>query len=155
MSKFYADKFYRSASGNYYTGEYLKHNFNLDHDKALAEGYTWISYMNGFQWDEFNHELKGKTVTCNYSQIFAPDSQRIMCNNISDVHPYLWDYLENGDPDEETDIFQWYIIDDNTADRLKEHTNELVFYWPEADLYILGVTHWGTAWDYVAAEFVY
>ena len=160
MSKFYADKFYKDQNGNYYTGEYLKKQFNIDHDGAAERGYTWVSFSNGMTWDEFHNEMTGKTVRCNYSQIFNPDSQMVLCNNVPTVFPEIWDYLENGDTyDEENgeynEIFQWYIIDDNTAERLKEHTDEIIFYWPEADLYILGVTHWGTSWGYVSADFVY
>lgn len=160
MSKFYADRFYKDGNGNYYTGEYLKNHHNMDHNSAQENGYIWVSYENGMSWDEFHAELSGKVITCNYNQIFNPDSQMILCNNICDICPELFEYIENGsDYDEETDcyseIFQYYIIDNNTAERLKEHTNEIVYYWPEADLYILGVTHCGTGWGYVTAEFVY
>lgn len=160
MSKFYADRFYKNQAGEYFTGEYLSHNHQYDHAKAEANGYTLIDYKAPNTWDDFHKEMKGKTVYCNYSQIFNTDSSLILCNNIPEICPLIWDYLENGDTyDEESDtyseIFQWFIIDDNTAERLKEHTDEIIFYWSEADLYILGVTHWGTSWDYVTAEFVY
>jgi hypothetical protein len=72
----------------------------------------------------------------------------------------MWEYIENGsDYDEEDDtyreIYQYYIIDPTTAERLKEHTNEIIYYIEKLDLYILGVTHWGTAWSHCAAEFIY
>ena len=46
------------------------------------------------------------------------------------------------------DIFQYYIVSDNGADILKE-CGEIVFYNEELDMYVWGVTHWGTSWDYV------
>ena len=46
------------------------------------------------------------------------------------------------------EIFQYYIVDDNGASILEE-ANEIVFYNEEFDIYIWGVTHWGTSWDYV------
>ena len=52
--------------------------------------------------------------------------------------------LEDGD-----EIFQWYIIADPHF--LIHHTDELVFYDSELDLYVWGVTHFGTSWDYVDA----
>lgn len=52
---------------------------------------------------------------------------------------------EEADPDE---IYQWYIISDPGAEICKEF-GEIVFYNEELDLYLWGVTHWGTAWDYV------
>ena len=50
--------------------------------------------------------------------------------------------------DETPEIFQWYIVSNGGADILQE-MNELVYYCYELDLYVWGVTHWGTSWDYV------
>lgn len=50
----------------------------------------------------------------------------------------------------ETEVFQYYIISDNGAKILEEQLpSELVWYNAELDLYVWGVTHWGTSWDYV------
>ena len=46
-------------------------------------------------------------------------------------------------------IFQDYIISESGYEFLKEYTDEIVFYNEELDLYIWGITHFGTAWDYV------
>ena len=54
--------------------------------------------------------------------------------------------LINGDWDGE--IFQFYIISDPGF--LLEHTNEIVFYDSELDLYVWGITHFGTAWSGVS-----
>lgn len=48
-------------------------------------------------------------------------------------------------PDE---IFQYYIVDDNGAEILQE-ADEIVYYNEELDMYLWGVTHYGTGWDYV------
>lgn len=63
----------------------------------------------------------------------------------------------NGDYfDEETgdfvEVFQWYIIDSQAAERFSDYTLELVVYNEALDLYLLGVTHWGTSWDGVSAN---
>lgn len=50
------------------------------------------------------------------------------------------------------EIFQWYIISDNGASILKDYTNEIVYYNSELDMYLWGVTHWGTSWDYVLTD---
>lgn len=47
------------------------------------------------------------------------------------------------------DIYQWYIISDSGAQLLMRETDEIVFYDSELDIYVWGVTHWGTGWDYV------
>jgi len=53
--------------------------------------------------------------------------------------------LENESNDE---IFQYFIVSDNGANILKE-CNEIVFYNDELDMYVWGVTHYGTSWSYV------
>lgn len=49
-------------------------------------------------------------------------------------------------------IFQYYIISDGGAQILCELTNEIVFYNDELDMYIWGVTHYGTGWNYVLTD---
>lgn len=46
------------------------------------------------------------------------------------------------------DIYQYYIVSDNGA-KILEEINEIVFYNEELDMYVWGVTHYGTAWSYV------
>ncbi len=46
-------------------------------------------------------------------------------------------------------IMSDYIISERGYEFLKEHTDEIVFYNENLELYIWGVTHWGTSWDYV------
>ena len=50
------------------------------------------------------------------------------------------------------DIYQYFIISSNGAEILKEWTDEIVFYNDELDMYVWGVTHWGTGWDYVLTD---
>ena len=59
-------------------------------------------------------------------------------------------YDDPDDPDNEyyPEIFQYYIVDSNGADTLGE-CNEIVFYNDNLDLYVWGVTHFGTAWTHV------
>ena len=68
----------------------------------------------------------------------------------------FWDIVNGCEYDEESDIyvdiFQYYIIDENGANILQELTNEIIFYNDELDIYVWGVTHYGTSWDYVLTE---
>ena len=50
---------------------------------------------------------------------------------------------------EQSEIFQYFIIDYTGYRILNDHTNEIIFYIDSLDMYIWGVTHWGTSWDYV------
>ena len=75
-------------------------------------------------------------------------------NNDGDtLTPEEYDEL---DPEEQenywehySEIYQYYIISDSGAEILKDFTEEIVFYNDELGLYVWGVTHFGTAWDYV------
>jgi hypothetical protein len=49
------------------------------------------------------------------------------------------------------EIYQYYIVSDNGA-RILEEFNEIVFYNEELDMYLWGVTHYGTSWDYVLTD---
>lgn len=66
-----------------------------------------------------------------------------------------WDIVSGSDYNEEydeyTDIYQYYIVSDNAVEILQE-ANEIVYYNEELDMYVWGVTHWGTSWDYVLTD---
>ena len=47
------------------------------------------------------------------------------------------------------DIYQDYIITEQGANFLFRYTDEIVYYNSEIDMYIWGITHYGTSWDYV------
>ena len=75
-------------------------------------------------------------------------------NKTSDIG--YWDVINGSEYDEETDsyadIFQYYIISAQGAEILQRETEEIVFYNEELDLYVWGITHFGTAWDYVLTD---
>ena len=50
--------------------------------------------------------------------------------------------------DEQPEIYQYFIVSDAGADLLKDY-GEIVYYIPALDVYVWGVTHYGTSWDYV------
>ena len=47
------------------------------------------------------------------------------------------------------EVFQWYIVDDWGARLLQQEANEIVYYNETLDMYLWGVTHYGTSWSYV------
>lgn len=49
------------------------------------------------------------------------------------------------------EVYQWFIVSDGGARILKE-ANEIVYYNEELDMYLWGVTHFGTSWDYVLTD---
>ena len=64
--------------------------------------------------------------------------------------------LENGLEEDEDgnylEVYQYYIITDAGARFLSDYTDELVFYNEKLDMYLWGITHFGTSWDYVLTD---
>ena len=56
--------------------------------------------------------------------------------------------LEN-EQDDDSEVFQWFIVDDWGARLLQQETSEIVYYNETLDMYLWGVTHYGTSWNYV------
>lgn len=54
--------------------------------------------------------------------------------------------------DRQPEIYQYYIVSASGAEILQEYTNDPLYYIDALDMYIWGVTHWGTSWDYVLTD---
>lgn len=72
---------------------------------------------------------------------------------------YGWELVNGLDFDyeeeeiiEEPEVLQWYIVSDSGAQIIQDYTNEILYYHDELDIYLWGVTHWGTGWDYVLTD---
>lgn len=72
---------------------------------------------------------------------------------------YGWELINGLDFDyeeeeiiEEPEVFQWYIVSDSGAQIIQDYTNEILYYHDKLDIYLWGVTHWGTGWDYVLTD---
>lgn len=76
----------------------------------------------------------------------TPEQDAEICAKIDALQDQIRE-LEN-EQDEMPEVYQWYIISDAGA-RICEEYNEILYYNEALDLYLWGVTHWGTAWDYV------
>lgn len=71
---------------------------------------------------------------------------QILENEINEINEQIED-LES-EQDNEPEVYQWFIVDDWGARLLKE-INEIVYYNDTLDMYLWGVTHFGTSWNYV------
>ena len=72
------------------------------------------------------------------------------------LSPLAYDDLDDDEKDTydeiENEIYQYYIIDNAGYRLLSNYTDEIIFYIESLDMYIWGVTHYGTAWDYVLTD---
>lgn len=79
----------------------------------------------------------------------------VLCNEITKFHEL--ELVTGSDYDEETEeyteIYQYFICDISSwaLEKIEnEYSDELIIYWCEdLQVYVLGVDHLGTSWDYV------
>jgi hypothetical protein len=123
------------------------------------KNYTHKSkYFYGNEISEYglkNGYIDYRTLAKAFEGVLCNDITRLFYSEINGE--YNEPELVNGcDYDDENDeyakIYQYYIIDNNGAEILKDLTNEIVYYLPCLDVYIWGVTHYGTSWDYVLTD---
>ena len=98
------------------------------------------------QLDELQEQLDELEIETEADKIIYTEME----NAINELQENI-DDLER-EQDELPEIFQYFIISDNGADFLKRYTDEIVYYIPVLNIYIWGVTHWGTSWDYVLTD---
>ena len=90
---------------------------------------------------------------------FAKAFDAVLNNNIFNMGWNIgngWELVNGSDYDEETeeeqDVFQWFIVSDSGAQMIQDYTDEILYYHEELDVYLWGVTHYGTSWDYVLMD---
>lgn len=116
-----------------HTSKYFYGNKISDYD--LKNGYIDYTTLARSFDAILNNDIMEKTMKIGFwEQING------IINNLEDEENY---------PPE---IFQYYIISESGADILCELTNEIVFYNEDLSMYIWGVCHFGTAWDYVLTD---
>lgn len=72
---------------------------------------------------------------------------QIIENEINEINEQI-EELESEQCDD-PEVFQWFIISDWGAKLLQQETSEIVYYNETLDMYLWGVTHYGTSWGYV------
>ena len=84
---------------------------------------------------------------------FEQENQELLYDSVKNEIEELEEQIEELEEEQDCmdDIFQYYIVDDNGARILKE-INEIVFYNDALDMYVWGVTHFGTSWSYVLTD---
>ena len=73
-------------------------------------------------------------------------------NNTIITVGYLSDWELVSGEDWNQDIYQFYIITEAGYEILSELTDEIIYYNHELDMYLWGITHFGTSWDYVLTD---
>lgn len=157
--------------GTYFYGneasEYAKEQGYLDY-ATLAKAFDAvmsndiISNTNNIigYWEQENgfidnseeiEELEEKIsdLECEQPSILDNSEKYLEIQNKIDELQERIDELKN---ETEPEIFQHFIISEQGANILKEWTDEIVYYNETLDIYVWGVTHLGTGWDYVLTD---
>lgn len=107
--------------------------------------------------------MECKTFETNYlTAVNWLNGDLILCNNICEIDDELYLNLYDSmccecDDEEEFDgveVYQWFLTNYTNRDveYLREHFGLLFVFSNVLDLWVLAVTHYGTAWDYVPCD---
>ena len=140
----------------------MKKNTMISYDGKTLYGKEISGYGldNGYVDYKTLSEIMGNCILNNEIIKYEVDNWEVV--NGSEIKYYdskADDYveeseIENWDDIEEKyiDIFQYYIIDNWGVEILSNYTDEIIFYNEKLDVYLWGITHWGTSWDYVLTD---
>ena len=64
----------------------------------------------------------------------------------------LEDKIRELEEEENIEISQYYIISDEGAEILMDWTDGIIFYNETLDMYVWGITHWGTDWKFTLTD---
>ena len=157
-------------SGEYFCGnkasDYAIKNGYLDY-MTLAKAFDAvssdiISKTNGIigDWEQENGFIDNseeiETIEDNISELESSldniEEDSTEYTAIQEKIEGLEEQKEELENEAEPEIFQYFIISESGAEILKDYTDEIVFYNEELNMYVWGVTHWGTSWDYVLTD---
>ena len=164
----------RKLAGTYFCGnevsDYAKEQGYLDYrtlakafDAVLNNDIMSITDSNGIgYWNQENgiidnsdeiEELENK-ISDTEEKMEELDEKsndyKVLESEIDEIQSRI-DELQN-QQDYPPEVFQWYIVDGNGADIIKEYTDDPLYYNEALDMYLWGVTHYGTSWDYVITD---
>ena len=140
----------------YYYGnpisEYGMQNGRVDYatlakafDAVLNNDIMNLTYDIG-SWEQVSGTIDNSEEIEELEEENQNNPSQIIENEIDEINEQI-EQLEN-EQDDYKEVFQWFIVDDWGA-RLLQDIDEIVFYNETLDMYLWGVTHYGTSWDYV------
>lgn len=119
----------------------------------MKRNYVYGEYFEGNKISDYGLE-NGYVDYRTLAKAFDAVLNNNIISNTQDIG--YWEEVNGSEYDEENDryieVYQYFIISDYGARILQEMTNEIVWYNEELDMYVWGVTHWGTSWDYVLTD---
>ena len=123
--------------------EYGLKNGYVDY-RTLAKCFDMV--LNNNIIGHISDNFIGEWETVNGSEFYYYDNENDCYIEYDDIEN--WDNISVCS----NEIYQYYIISDNGYRILSELTDEIIFYNETLDMYVWGVTHYGTSWDYVLTD---
>ena len=102
-----------------------------------------------------NNRVDYRALAKSFDAVLCNDITKLFYSTINNEYNEI-EYYNGTDYNEEEDyyydVYQYYVISSYGAEILERYTNEIVYYLPAIDIYVWGVTHYGTSWDYVLTD---
>ena len=111
---------------------------------------------NSDEIEELEEKLEGMEEKLEEMEEENETEEEILINEIKETKAQIAEVEEQieeleQEQDYTPEVYQWYIVSDGGAQILEEF-GEILYYNEELDLYLWGVTHYGTRWDYVLTD---
>lgn len=157
----------RNVYGEYFNGAKIS-GYGLEHgyvdyatlakniDCVMCNDFMNQTYDIGF-WEQISgtvdysdqiEELEDQIEELE-DQIDDPEGRQDIEDQIEELENQIEELRE--EEERYPEIFQWFITDYPGAEVLSWN-NEIIYYNETLDLYLWGVTHFGTSWDYVLTD---
>lgn len=80
------------------------------------------------------------------------EEAQMLQEEIGSIQEQIEEFEEEQERLYNQEIFQYYIVSDQGAEMIKQYTEDPLFYNETLDMYVWGITHYGTAWSYVLTD---
>lgn len=80
------------------------------------------------------------------------EEAQMLQEEIDSIQEQIEELEEEQERSYNQEIFQYYIVSDQGAEMIKQYTEDPLFYNETLDMYVWGITHYGTAWSYVLTD---
>lgn len=112
-----------------------KNTIGVFGEKVYGEQVSKYGLENGYLDYLTLSKIVGSTILNNYLRAETMEDWEIVAGDLG-----------------ESEIYQDYIISEYGYEFLATYTDELVFYNERLHIYVWGVSHFGTGWDYVLTD---
>lgn len=80
------------------------------------------------------------------------EEDQMLQEEINSIQEQIEELEEEQERSYNQEIFQYYIVSDQGAEMIKQYTEDPLFHNETLDMYVWGITHYGTSWSYVLTD---